>query len=108
MTSSLAGATAYDALLGFVMGTTTGLAQYGLGKYYPDPDSEEHTLQDLLLGSFKESAIMAVLGPAKFIKGGGTAGSYSKIRDTTRGIINQLKPVKWRKLNCCIGYKMGT
>lgn len=94
LTSSLAGATAYDALLGLVMGTTTGLAQYGIGKYYPDPDSEEHTLQDLLLGSVKESAIMAVLGPTKFIKGGGTAGSYSKITDTTRGIINQLKPVK--------------
>lgn len=93
------GASAYDAILGTVVGAVRGLGEYKINESYNWENPEDSmALQKSALGHMletagHEAAIFSILGPVKFIRGGSRASSIQKTKDMTRGVINSLRPV---------------
>ena len=93
ITASVAGASVYDALLGTVIGAVRGLGEYKINEAY-DWNKPESALGHVLDTVAHEAAIFSILGPVKFIKGGGQLSALKKVKDMTRGVVNSLRPVK--------------
>ena len=93
ITAGITGAIAYDAIMGTVIGATRGFGEYRINKMV-GLETPESVLGHMFDTAKHEAGIFSLLGPAKFIKGGGTATAFKKTKDMTRGIINQLKPIK--------------
>ena len=93
ISASVAGASVYDALLGTVIGAVRGLGEYKINESY-NWNKPESALGHVLDTAAHEAAIFSILGPVKFIRGGGRLSAIKKTKDMTRGVINSLRPVK--------------
>jgi hypothetical protein len=93
ISASVAGASVYDALLGTVIGAVRGLGEYKINESY-NWNKPESALGHILDTAAHEAAIFSILGPVKFIRGGGRLSAIKKTKDMTRGVINSLRPVK--------------
>ena len=95
----IAGASAYDAILGTVIGAVRGFGEYHINESYtwenPEDSMALHksALGHVLDTAGHEAAIFSILGPVKFIRGGSRNSSITKTRDMARGVINSLRPV---------------
>ena len=89
----IAGASAYDAILGTVIGATRGLGEYGINDVH-GAENNKSVLSHVLGTAFHEAAVFSILGPIKFIRGGTEASALQKTKDMTRGVMNQLRPIK--------------
>ena len=92
----IVGASTYDAILGTVIGSVRGLAEYKINEYY-DWNKPESLLGHILDTAAHEAAIFSILGPIKFIRGGSRLSAWKKTKDMTRGVTNRLKNVKKMK-----------
>tara|TARA_Y100001963_G_scaffold60823_1_gene84960 strand:- start:6556 stop:15735 length:9180 start_codon:yes stop_codon:yes gene_type:complete len=93
----VAGAMGYDALLGMTIGVMRGSAvesvKANLG--YDIPDDKEDTYASRILGTtLHESAILSVLGPVKFIRGGSQGSMLRKTKDVMYGMVKNLTPAR--------------
>ena len=72
----------YDALLGTVIGAVRGYGEYRINEAY-DWNKPESALGHVLDTAGHEAAIFSILGPVKFIKGGGQLSALKKVKDMT-------------------------
>ena len=96
--ASLASATAYESLIGLTLGAVRGSAEYAIGQHFDWKGQKERTPESFLhhvLGvAGHEAVIFSAFGPLKYIKGGSRLSLWNKTKDMTRGLVNQLKPIK--------------
>tara|TARA_R110002020_G_scaffold130237_1_gene291425 strand:+ start:9914 stop:19087 length:9174 start_codon:yes stop_codon:yes gene_type:complete len=93
----VSGAMGYDAILGLTIGAMRGAAVESVKAklQYDTPDMVEETYVDRILGeTLHESAVLSVIGPVKFIRGGSQASMLKKTKEAIYGVAKNLTPAK--------------
>ena len=91
------GAMGYDAILGLTIGAMRGAATESIKAkmQYDTPDMVEETYADrIIAGSLHEAAVLSVIGPVKFIRGGSQQSMLKKTKEAIYGIAKNLTPAK--------------
>ncbi len=88
----IAGAMGYDAILGLTIGTMRGSASSAIHKNYGYQEPESYA-NKILSDALHEGAILSLIGPVKFIKGGSQQSILKNTKNTLFGMVKNLKPV---------------
>jgi len=96
-TGLVAGAMGYDAILGLTIGAMRGAATESIKAkmQYDVPDMVEETYADrIIAGALHEAAVLSVIGPVKFIRGGSQGSMLKKTKEAIFGVVKNLKPAR--------------
>ena len=96
-TGLVAGAMGYDAILGLTISAMRGAATESIKAkmQYDVPDMVEETYADrIIAGSLHEAAVLSVIGPVKFIRGGSQGSMLKKTKEAIFGVAKNLKPAR--------------
>lgn len=92
----IAGAMAYDASMGFVLGAARGLVDYQTREFHyagTDKETPKGYFNQIMKDVFMESAVMSILGPIQYFKGGSGASLTRTTYDTFRGMLRGMVPL---------------